>query len=110
MRENASPEPSPDELPSLLVNKRRRQLLHVLLETEAPVSLDGIAAEIARRERASAAVTTRIKAMLYHSHLPILADAGLISYIGTDDWVHLTYTGSPETTTLLSDLLGTEEE
>lgn len=112
VRENASPESSPDELLSVLADERRRQILQILLETENTVSLDGLAAEIARRERSSetSTATKRIKAMLYHCHLPMLADAGLIAYIGTDEWMHLMYTGSPETTTLLSDMLGTEEE
>jgi hypothetical protein len=109
VRENASPESSPDELLTVLADDRRRQIVSVLLETDGVVSLDGLVAEIARRDRASEAATNRIKTMLYHSHLPLLADRGLIAYITNGEWMHLMYTGSPETTALLSDLLETDQ-
>ena len=109
MRENASPESSPDELLSVLADECRRQVVRVLLETDSVVSLDGLAREIARRDRDSETARKRIKTMLYHSHLPILADAGLIAYIRNDEWMYLMYTGSPKTTVLLLELLATEE-
>ncbi|MFW6435752.1 MAG: DUF7344 domain-containing protein [Halovenus sp.] len=111
MQENTPPETCPDELLPAIADERRRQILRVLLETGRAVSLDGLVTEIVRRAPTGEMSTApkRIKAMLYHSHIPMLADAGLVAYVASDESMQLVYTGSPESTAFLSDVFAAEE-
>ncbi|AGB39221.1 DUF7344 domain-containing protein [Natronococcus occultus] len=83
-----------DESLSLLSNRRRRDVLYRLSEADV-TSVDSLAATIAAREASvpaeqlSADDRERVRIELYHTHLPKLADRGLIEYddrSGTVRW------------------------
>lgn len=83
-----------DESLSLLSNRRRRDVLYRLSEAEV-TSVDSLAATIAAREASVPAEQLpeddrkRVQVDLYHTHLPKLADRGLIEYdarSGTVRW------------------------
>lgn len=69
-----------------LSNERRRQVLRVLRSTDGSMSLTELAVELAWEEREawSGELRTkrfdRIRASLYHRHLPKLTDAGLVEF------------------------------
>lgn len=71
-------------LHAVLANRRRRQVLEVLDEVGAPVTLADLATEIARREASTRGVDAdaieRIRASLYHHHAPMMADRGVVEY------------------------------
>jgi hypothetical protein len=83
-----------DELLSLLSNRRRRDVLYCLSETDV-ASIESLATTIAAREasvpaeRVSLDVREEVLIDLYHAHLPKLADRRLIEYdrrSGTVRW------------------------
>lgn len=79
-----------------LADERRRYVLQLLDEAEAPLTLDDVATEVVRWERETedgsvdAAAVTRVHTSLYHVHVPKLVDAGIVRYTGTEDRVELT--------------------
>lgn len=72
------------ELLALLANERRRQLLAVLEESEAPVDCETLARRVAEREseldRPSPRHSDRVAITLWHNHLPKLDEAGLVRF------------------------------
>jgi hypothetical protein len=85
---------SVDELLSLLSNRRRRDVLYCLSETDV-ASIESLATTIAAREasvpaeRVSPDDREPVLIDLYHAHLPKLADRRLIEYdrrSGTVRW------------------------
>ena len=85
---------SVDESLSLLSNRRRRDVLYCLSETKV-ASIESLATAIVAREvsvpaeRVSPDDRERLLIDLYHTHLPKLADRGLIEYdqrSGTVRW------------------------
>ena len=86
--QSVPPEPGrgrvrPGRLFELLTDSRRRQLLYYLSD-EGSSQLTAVARAIARRESSTGRVppdTVRAVYLdLYHTHLPKLADAGLVEY------------------------------
>lgn len=77
---------SKNELFHLLQNERRRRVLQYLAETDRPVELRKISKHIAAWEcdttpqQLTSTQYQRVYIALYQSHLPTLADAGLIIY------------------------------
>lgn len=77
---------SRDTVLDLLSDRRRRCLLSVLADRNAPMSVAELAAEVAGREldaeptEVPAERTDSVAVTLHHNHLPRLADADLISY------------------------------
>jgi hypothetical protein len=68
----------------LLSNARRRFVLHYLSQQDGPVELRELADEVARWETGSDSLTRkerkRVYVSLYQTHIPRLADAGVIAY------------------------------
>ena len=68
----------------LLAAERRRLVLQVLAGEPPPVDLETLAVEVAARETESLAVDEqtidRVAIALHHTHLPMLADAGVLAY------------------------------
>ncbi|NHN57790.1 MULTISPECIES: hypothetical protein [Halorussus] len=72
---------SPTAIFGLLADARRRRALRYLSRTVGATDLDDLAAELALREgEASASRRDRIRASLFHVHLPKLRDAGVVRY------------------------------
>ena len=69
-----------------LSNARRRETLAVLRDAGAPLALADLAADLVEREAGPAAgapdydAIQRWCVMLYHTHVPKLADAGLVEF------------------------------
>lgn len=69
-----------------LADPRRRHVLQVLSDAESPVELTRLANEVATRENGTPIVEVpmaRIKELqvgLYHTHVPKLADIGIVTY------------------------------
>lgn len=69
-----------------LAHERRRQVLAILAGADQPLSLTDLATEVARREADQDAIgadyerAEQIRVMLYHWHVPKLADAGFVEY------------------------------
>lgn len=101
MTDNAVPERSstlledPDTLFDALAHQRRRHAIAALLEHDPPITLPDLADEVAVRERETALTkipaetVKRIYLSLYHSHVPKLADAGIVEYSQEQDMVVL---------------------
>lgn len=87
-----------DALCDLLANFRRRRALLTLLSHEA-LSLPDLADEVAVAEfdetlpEIDADDVLQIYLSLYHTHVPKLADADLVCYDQSDDYLTLTETG-----------------
>lgn len=67
----------------LLASERRRVTLEVLADRAAPVDLREIAREVAAREvgvDGSEEATKRVALTLHHTHLPKMADLGVLEY------------------------------
>lgn len=68
----------------LLSNARRRFVLHYLSQHDGPVELRELADEVARWETGSESLTRkqrkRVYVSLYQTHIPRLADSGVIEY------------------------------
>lgn len=88
--------PDPDALFEILAHERRRHALRRLRTREGAVALADLADEVARLERdAESGVEVprenveRIRADLYHRHVPKMADAGVVDYDRESDVVRL---------------------
>lgn len=68
---------SPDVAFDLLRASRRRYVLYYLLSNRDSTTVDALATHVARREGLDD--PDRVATSLHHSHLPKLADAGLVS-------------------------------
>lgn len=75
---------STSERHRLLAAERRRLVLQILTGEPLPFGLEGLAAEVAAREAAGdtvdAETVERVAITLHHTHLPVLADAGILTY------------------------------
>jgi hypothetical protein len=87
-----------DTLFSILSRERRRYALYCLQRYRNPMTLADLADEVARLEYDEESVAEisgeDIKSIylnLYHSHIPKMADAGVVEYDQTDDMVRLNY-------------------
>ena len=91
-----------ETLGRLFADSRRRVLLRVLASCEGRVELDRLTERVVEaetgggRESDSPDRFDRTLVSLYHCHLPLLADADLVSVDAADDGVFVT----PETTAL----------
>ena len=94
-----------DQVFRALSKQRRRSTLRIL-EREQAATIAEIAAEIAARQDEEAStddrsdVVTAVRADLYHHHVPVLADAGLVHYAEHRDVVALSEHGTNVTATL----------
>ena len=89
-RGNATtPAPEPASLDAIfdaLADSRRRYVLHRLDESDPPLALPDLAAEIAARENGApiddlpAEVVEAVYVSLYHAHVPKLADLNVVEY------------------------------
>ena len=76
-----TPDLTPTTVFGLLANTRRRYVLHYLSQTVGAVSFDDLAEQIALWEDDPTYDRyERILTGLYHTHLPKLADAGVVRY------------------------------
>jgi hypothetical protein len=75
---------SDDERYRLLAAERRRVVLDVLADREAPIGLEALATAVAGRvsdvESPGAEETEQAMISLHHQHLPVMADVGAIEY------------------------------
>lgn len=84
-----------DTIFHVLSHHRRRHTLRVLFAYEPPITLADLADEVAVRENGtrldeiSAEDVQEIYLSLYHSHIPKLAEAGLVQYEQEQDLVTL---------------------
>lgn len=75
-----------DQVYRALADERRRGVLAILENADAPLAVADLALEIARREHddgvsdESYETAEQLRISLYHCHLPKLADAGLVDY------------------------------
>lgn len=96
--ESTDPPISADVLLGLLANFRRREALATLVRHD-DLSLPDLADEVAISEcddllsNIEADNVLRVYLSLYHTHIPKLADAGLVEYDQRDDYVALAGTG-----------------
>lgn len=71
---------------SVLSDRRRRYVLHVLREQELPITLPELADEVARKEMEGAKTEVpaetleRVHISLWHSHVPKLSDVGIVEH------------------------------
>jgi hypothetical protein len=85
---------SPGRVHELLAKQRRRHLLYCLYLSADPVSLPDAAARVTEREHDGAGddlldERSRVYTSLYHSHVPKLADADVVTYSQSEDMVEL---------------------
>lgn len=86
---------SEDRVFEALSRQRRRFALHCLQKYEDPMALADMADEIAVWENdtdivdISAEEVKRVYISLYHTHIPKLADAGIVEYSQEQDMVAL---------------------
>lgn len=66
-----------DTIFELLVSSRRRSALYVLYQSDGPVALSDLVAEVASMEDA---IPERVGIALHQVHLPKLADTGVVDY------------------------------
>ncbi|MGM0398779.1 MAG: DUF7344 domain-containing protein [Halobacteriota archaeon] len=68
----------------ILANERRRTVIAVLRASSTPISLDALAARVDDRTEGLAQGETdrlaRVAIGLHHTHLPMLAEIGVITY------------------------------
>lgn len=82
-----------------LANSRRRHALAALAENEGVLSLDALANSVVAREcdcdeaDSSAVVERTVLVALYHTHAPLLAEAGLVEFDPDEQSVALTELG-----------------
>lgn len=74
----------PSDRHKVLAAERRRVALDILSERVAPVDLEGLATVIAAREAegdvADEKTVEQVAITLHHTHLPMMADLGVIDY------------------------------
>lgn len=85
MADKATPErASIDDLYRALTNPRRRRILLCLEEVTGSVPLEHLAHQVAALEASASGeeqgAAQRVRMALYHVHLPMLAEVGLIEY------------------------------
>ena len=89
-----------DALFRVLSNGRRRYVLACLRQFATPMALSDVADEVATYERDAttaeipADAVRSVHTRLYHVHVPMLADAGLVDYDEKRDAVAPTEAGS----------------
>lgn len=99
-RESADASPTRDDLFETLANRRRRYVIHYLLEHDGPVSLRDLSYQVAAWENGesvaevSAAERKRVYNALQQAHLPKMHEANVVRYDN----------GTIEATDALSDL------
>lgn len=80
-----------DEVYDALADERRREVIRVLSHESTPMELETLVREVAKRERENRSVppeiTGRIRASLYHVHLPKLDALDLITFDPAEDTV-----------------------
>jgi hypothetical protein len=79
----------------LLASEHRRLTIDILIETTPPVELEDLATEIATRTvdvPSNDGAVERIAISLHHTHLPKMANAGLLKY---DPELHLIKSAEP---------------
>lgn len=87
---------SVDETLNVLGNERRRYVIRCFEQHGNVISLPDLADEVAVREfdarikEIPADEVKRIYVSLYHSHIPKLADVGLVTYCQEQDLVNVT--------------------
>lgn len=87
---------SVDETLNVLGNERRRHVIRCFEQHGNSISLPDLADEVAVREfdarikEIPADEVKRIYVSLYHSHIPKLADVGLVTYCQEQDLVNVT--------------------
>jgi type IV secretory pathway VirB4 component len=75
-----------DELYRSVAHKRRRAVLYTIARRSVPIDLHTIAREVAIQEQPDNAepvtveLTEEVRTSLYHTHLPKLAELGLIEF------------------------------
>lgn len=87
-----------DALLGALSHPLRRMLLVQLHESRGPVDLSTMAEELARWSRTgdvdlSTDDSEQMYAALYHRHVPLMVDAGLLEYDSEEDEMKLTGSG-----------------
>jgi len=93
---------SPETIPALLTDSRRRYAVAVLAERDAPVALRDLAAAVASAEReasqdgAPSDRVDEIATALHHVHAPMLDDAGVVDYDAEANVVARARTGALE--------------
>lgn len=84
---------SVDRALDLLAERRRRYALYCLEDRDEPVSVDDLAAAVARMERDGDGISEdrcrRIELHLEHTHLPKADQTGLVEYDPTASTVRL---------------------
>lgn len=81
----ANPDHSLESLFELLSDERRRLVVSTVAEKGERVSLSDLAETVAEAEAADASAVSKdhfevVHTLLYHSHLPKLADAGVLEF------------------------------
>lgn len=85
----------------VLSNTRRRYIVRILREADAPLALADLARELLGREQEGpeSAIdhehVRRCQIRLYHTHVPCLADAGLVTFDSDRRTVTLTESAPP---------------
>lgn len=88
-----------DDVLDILASQRRRYILHCLQTHVLPLALADVADEVAVYEHdtditdISAEEVKRIYISLYHTHIPKLAERGLVTYSQDRDLVTLSDNG-----------------
>jgi DNA-binding transcriptional ArsR family regulator len=67
-----------------LADGQRRRVYRYVARSERPTSVDEIARHLLDGRTADADERARVRARIYHVHLPKLDDAGLVSWDGGD--------------------------
>ena len=77
-------QPTDSNIHRVLSSDRRRVLLDVLAEPNAPVRVEDLATAVARRDpvvdAGEADAVARVATSLHHVHLPLMADVGVLEY------------------------------
>lgn len=76
---------TPNERHRLLASEQRRLAMDAVADRTAPVELADLAAEVAEREAGTETTDEaldRVAAALHHTHLPKMAEAGIVDYDG----------------------------
>lgn len=93
LESTADPVP-PDDVFDVLTARQRRRLLVTLHRVETPQSLSDIARSLASETGEPGSKTVdELRTLLYHWHIPDLADVGLVSYDPGENTVDLTEEG-----------------
>jgi DNA-binding transcriptional ArsR family regulator len=73
-----------DTMLGILSDGQRRRVYRYVAERERPVSLDEIARHLLDGRDVDADELARVRARIYHVHLPKLEDVALVSWDGVD--------------------------